>query len=210
VNVEQNFAEGGPLVHIEASATNPETSVAGQYTFYGRYDAWTAADNREPLATTFATRFLNGGAFNSGTNLLVWRDSKVAQASFACPATPGVRPAWYPLGQEGIVIFDEQENPEVPASTPVSPQPIGTTLSPFPAETQRVQVGGSAFPVPFTFGWLYLDLNTTVAAAGNNPPEDTAAAQAYVIAEYEANGHFAAGVDAVKLDSACTANHFVP
>jgi hypothetical protein len=83
-------------------------------------------------------------------------------------------------------------------------------LTPFPAETQRVQVGGAAFPVPFTFGWLYLDLNTTVVAAGNNPPMDPAAAQAYVIAEYEANGHFAAGVDAVKLDSACAPNHFVP
>ena len=212
VNVEQNFAEGGPLVHIEADATNPETSVSGQYTFYGRYNnpAWTAADNREPLATNFATRFLNGGAFSSGTNLIVWRDSKVAQASFACPATLGVRPSWYPLGQEGLVIFDEEENPEVPATTPVSPQPIGSSLAPFPAETQRVQVGGTDFPVPFTFGWLYLDLNTTVAAAGTNPPEDPAAAQAYVIAEYEANGHFAAGVDAVKLDSACTAVHTFP
>jgi hypothetical protein len=37
VNDLQNFADGNPLVHIEASATDPQTSVAGQYTFYGRY-----------------------------------------------------------------------------------------------------------------------------------------------------------------------------
>ena len=49
------------------AATNPETSVAGQYTFYGRYVSWTAADNREPLATNFAARFVNGGAFSGGT-----------------------------------------------------------------------------------------------------------------------------------------------
>ena len=57
VNTTQNFAEGSTLVHVEASATNPATSTAGRYTFYGRYDAWTAVDNRErwpppsPLAT---------------------------------------------------------------------------------------------------------------------------------------------------------------
>ena len=50
-------------------ATNPETSVAGQYTFYGRYVAWTAADHREPLATNFAARYINGGAFTGGTDL---------------------------------------------------------------------------------------------------------------------------------------------
>src|ERR1700710_578590 len=79
VNSATNRAEGETLVHIEASATNPETSVAGQYTFYGRYVNWTAGDTREPLATNFAVRFLNGGPFSGGTNLIAWRDSKVRQ-----------------------------------------------------------------------------------------------------------------------------------
>jgi len=210
VNTTENFAEGGDLVHIEADATNPATSTSGRYTFYGRYDAFTAVDNREPLATEFATRFLNGGPFSAGTSLLVWRDSKVAQGSFTCPATEGVRPPWYPLGQEGIVIFDEQEHPVTPTSVPVSPQPPSTGLIPFPAETQRTQVGGSALPVPYDFGWLYLDLNTTVAAAPGLPPIDPAAAQAYVIATFASNGHYAVGVDAIRLDSACAASHFVP
>ncbi len=210
VNSVQNFAEGGDLVHIEASATDPATSTAGRYTFYGRYDAWTAVDNREPLATTFAARFLNGGTFSGGTSLLVWRDSKVNQGPFTCPATPGLQPAWYPLGQEGIVIFDEQEHPVVPQTFPFSPQPPTGSLIPFPAETQRTQVNGTAFPVPFNFGWLYLDLNTTVPAAGNNPPVDPAAAQAWVVYTLASNGHFAVGIDAIRLDSACAANHFVP
>ena len=66
------------------------------------------------------------------------------------------------------------------------------------------------FPVPFNFGWLYLNLNTTVPAAGNNPPEDPAAAQAWVTAVMNAQGRFSVGFPAVKLDSACTALHFVP
>ncbi|HEY0511430.1 MAG TPA: hypothetical protein VGH73_05980 [Thermoanaerobaculia bacterium] len=206
----QNLASGNPLVHIEASATDPQTSTAGQYTFYGRYDGWTAVDNREPLSTNFAARYVTGGTFSGGTSLLVWRDSKVNQGPFTCPVVPGARPPWYPLGQEGIVIFDEQEQPQVPQSFPVSPQPPQQGLTPFPAEAQRTQVGGAALPVPFDFGWLYLNLNTTVPAAGNNPPEDPAAAQAWVTVEMIAQGRFSAGFDAVQLDSACTALHFTP
>jgi hypothetical protein len=219
VNTVQNFAEGGDLVHIEAAPgvgtsgtipTNPATTTVGRYTFYGRYDAWTAVDNREPLATDFAARYLNGGPFSGGTSLLCWRDSKVNQGPFTCPATPGVQPAWYPLGQEGITIFDEQEHPVTPQTFPFSPQPPTGTINPCPAETQRVQVGGASFPVPFSFGWLYMDMNTTVAAAGNNPPIDPAAAQAWIIYTLASNGHFAVGIDAIRLDSACAAVHFFP
>jgi hypothetical protein len=206
VDPANQFAQGETLVHIEASATDPETSVPGEYTFYGRYVAWTAADNREPLTTQFATRYVNGGTFSGGTDLIVWRDSKVNQGAFTC----GTLPAWYPLGQEGIVIFDEEENPNVPSVIPISPQPPGETLVPFPAEAQRTGVSGSEFPVPFDFGWLYLDLNTTVTAAGANPPEDPVAAQAWATTVMNAGGRFSVGYDAIQLDSACNANHSVP
>jgi hypothetical protein len=224
VNTTENLAEGADLVHIEADATNPATSTAGRYTFYGRYDSYTAIDNREPLATTFATRYINGGVFSGGTSLLVWRDSKQVQtggavdAGYTCPISLGVRPPWYPLGQEGIVIFNEEEQPIVPQSSPFSPQPRGQTLQPFPAETQRVQVGGAAFPInptagevgSFDFGWLYLDLNTTVTVAPGEPPVDPAAAQAYVYSTMTSNGHFGVALDGIRLDSACAAQHFVP
>src|SRR5437588_3292897 len=96
VNTTQNVAEGGTLVHVEADATDPKTSTAGRYTFYGRYDGWTAVDNREPLdncpGKVHAVRYLNGGPFSGGTSLLVWRDSKVNQGPFTCPATAGLLP----------------------------------------------------------------------------------------------------------------------
>jgi hypothetical protein len=207
-----DFLFGGDLVHVEASATNPATSTAGRYTFYGRYVGWTAVDNREPLATNFGSRYMNGGpgSYEGNSMLLVWRDSKVNQGPFTCPATAGVRPPWYPLGQEGIVIFDEQEHPVVPQTFPFSPQPPTASITPFPAETQITPINGAALPIPFPFGWIYLDLNTTVAAAGNNPPVDPAAAQAFVISVDQTNGRFAVGIEAVRLDSACAANHVIP
>ncbi len=203
-NPKANQSYGNTLVAIEASNTNPETSTPGQYTFYGRYVNWTAADNREPLATNFATRFSNlTGAAGSGTNLVAWRDSKVNQGPFKC----GTSPSWYPLGQEQVVIFDEQEHPVVPDSFPVSPVPPGSSIIPFPAETQSTVVGGSALPVPFQSGWLFLDLNTTVNPAGSVPPEDPAAAQAWVEVLMNSSGRYSVGFDAYRLDSACSASH---
>jgi hypothetical protein len=216
VNSATNRADGETLVHIEASATNPETSVTGQYTFYGRYVGWTAVDNREPLATNFGARFLNGGPFSGGTDLVVWRDSKVKQGAFKC----GTTPAWYPLGQEQIVIFDEQEHPQIPQSVPVSPQPPQAGIIPFPAEAQSTKVGGASLLVPFNFGWVFLNLNTMVVAAGSVPPEDPAAAQAWVTIGIESssargvaaglfvngNSH-GVGFGGIKIDCACTANH---
>jgi hypothetical protein len=203
------------LVHVEASSTDPETSVPGEYTFYGRLVGFTAADNREPLATTFAVRYVNTNApgFPQRTTLVTWRDPKVPQGDFPC----GNVPTWFPLAQEQIVIFDEQENPELPPTSPVSPQPPGTVLIPFPGAAQRVRVGGPDLPVGFTRGWMYLNLNTSVTVASGDPPEDPAAAQAWVsvvqedadVGAYGVRGHFSAGYGAVALDSAANASHFV-
>ncbi len=210
VNPAQNFAQGDTLVHIEASATDPETSVPGQYTFYGRYTGWTAADNREPLVSSFAARFLNGGAFTGGTSLVAWRDPKVNQAAFACPAVYGVRPTWYPLGQEGVVIFDEQEHPYIPPTPPFFPPPPLDPTIPFRTAATRAKVGGPTFAVPYSFGWLYLNMNTTVVAAGANPPEDPAAAQAWITVIHDSNGRFSVGYSAMQLDSSTVAAHFTP
>ena len=99
-----NFAQGDTLVHVEASDTlggpaNPVGSSPNPtgYTFYGRYfTPLGAGDNREPLATTWTTRYFTstpqhsiGGAgystrfttrrpFDGGTSLTVWRDSQCA------------------------------------------------------------------------------------------------------------------------------------
>ncbi len=211
VNDSGNSAQGDNLVHIEASATNPETSTPGQYTFYGRYVNWTAADNREPLATNFAFRYQNGGAFNGGTDVIVWRDSKVDQNAFKC----GTLPSWFPLGAEMITVFDEEEAAVLFDLPPFSPVPPSFDILPFPGEATRVtiideEVSNDPYfilPAPADFGWIFANLNTTVVPAGAVPPEDPGAAQAWIGTVSRAEGRFSVGYPAIKLDSACAASH---
>ena len=189
VNSAQNFAQGETMVHLEAS----NGLGAANYTYYRRYSG--GADQREGMGSTFAVRYLNGGAFTGGTDLLVWRDSKRTIAPFSCAL---IAPTPYPLGQEQIVIFDEQENPEVPETSPFSPAIPGDDLIPFPWEANRAVVGGPDFPVNPDFGWLYLNLNTNVAAS-QVPFEPIT--QNWVTAVMDADGRFSVGFDAIQLDN---------
>jgi hypothetical protein len=208
INASKSYAHGSNMVAIEADGANSATSAAGSYTFYGRYVGWSGFDHREPLATTFATQFANGGAFNAGTDLLVWRDTKLDQDPFPCPATPKSQPAWYPLGSRNPVIFNEQEQPWIWETCSGCPLP---QIQPFVAATQRITLNSAVFPMPVNFGWLYLDLNDSNAAfAGNNPPADPQAAQAWVVVTESSFAHFAVALDAFRLDSACSPSHFVP
>lgn len=205
VDPDNNFAQGDTMVHIEADGLNPETATPGEYTFYGRYVAWTAADNREPLISTFAARYLQNAAFTGGTDFLCWRDSKEIIAPFSCAAGP---PPPFRLGQESIIIFDERENPDIPQQIPISPQPEIGVVNPCPWETQRVTVGGPALPIPFSSGWIYLNLNA--GDINGNPPEDPFASQNWVEVIASAEGRFSVGFQALALDSTCNANHLDP
>jgi len=187
VDVANAFAQGETLVHLEADGA----LGAANYTFYRRYSG--GDDQREGLASTFATRYANGGAFSGGTDLVVWRDSKAIIAPFTC----GTLPSPFPLGQTQIVIFDEEENPDVPTSSPFSPGIPGQSLLPFPWETNRTAVGGADFPVPYNFGWLYLNLNATAGAAV--PFGDVT--QNWVTTLQSAAGLYSVGYDAIQLDN---------
>lgn len=199
------FGEGGALVGIQADLSDPEVTVPGEYTFYGRYVAWTAADKRQPLATTFGARYFSGAPFSSKTQLVAWRDPKVNQQPFVCGTLPG----WYPLAQEQMVVFDEFENPFVTPTPPVFPPPPGPFTLPFPAAAQRVKIGTNLLPVPFPSGWIYFNLKTAVALAGANPPEDPVAAQAWVYVIQDPKGRFNLGYPAMQLDSAANANTLI-
>jgi hypothetical protein len=223
-NSAQNFTQGETLVHIESCPT-PGTDggscrfAPGYYSFYGRYAGVAGQDQREPLSTTFASRFVNGGTFNNGTDLIVWRDSKTvptgANGPYNCAAADG--PAWFPLNQTDVVAFDEQENPQDLCFTgSTSSPPIGGAQTCFPLEAQRVSLSGGNMigsdPAPDAdMGWIYLNLNTTVSGV-TYPAANPAIAQAWVTTVMNSNGNFSVGYDAIKLDSACHPNNviFIP
>jgi len=203
VNSGQNFAQGETLVHIEACSVNDSLCVVElDHTFYGRYNGGLPADLREPLPTTLAARFINGGAFNGGTDFLVWREGNQAAAGYSCSAAGPA--AWYPLDAGQIVVFDEEENP-VQQNTCPSGDPTCAQEITIPNEAQRVDVAGDLL-APFDFGWVYLNLQHSKLTPYGDPY-----AQAWVTAVMDAEGRFSVGFDAVQLDNANTPNTtFIP
>ncbi|HEU4665000.1 MAG TPA: hypothetical protein VFS55_13310 [Dokdonella sp.] len=179
-------------VSIESSYLNdPRISTPGNYTFYGRYNGWSANDRREPLPTTWYGQ----GELDS-SSLIVWRDTKTNEQPHAC----GANPAYYPLGQEGYAVF----GPDSSYGTAGA----GTAL-PVAAQRAPASVLGS---VDGKLGEFFANLNTSVAPAGPNPPADPAAAQSYIGIVRAGIGELptASGHRAMPLDSALEAQHYVP
>jgi len=209
VDPRNDFAQGEDLVSIEAMQGG--LAFPGQFTFYGRYNYWTGADAREPLPTTFATRYLKASGPFEGTQLVVWRDSLdsyLANANGWVCGTSGAE--WYPLAQDQVVAFDEEENAvelcNERATSRISPPPPYQQQFCFPAETQLVDLqsgNGIADPInpPYDFGWLFLNLNQGVYGG-------TAyyMSQAWVTTIMQADGRFSVGMNAIQLDSACDYN----
>ena len=207
MNGNEDFAFGDNLVHVEAEDGFSAASTPTGYTFYGRYTGATGgADAREPLGTTWAVRYLDGGAFDGGTDLLVWRDSTSAStdAFYSC----GGGPAWVPLNETEVVAFDEEENAvELCYTGPggvISPPQDESDPACFPLETQRVAYGDGDLDGPYDFGWLYLNLNVGDDADDDfDPGSNGTLAQSYVAAAHSALGRFQVGLSAIALTSAC-------
>ena len=182
VDPTTNRSDGDPAVHIVADQS---AFKAGDYTFYGRYVNGSAADARRPLGTLYASRYLNGGAFDGGTTLMAWRDTKSAFASgVAC----GTMPPWAPLIQNGVVAFDEEENSISLASS--------TTRA--GAAVQELTVGSDDVPTPSPFGWMMIDLSH-----GSTGSLFGATAQGWVVTVFSAVGKYSIGQRAIRLNSAC-------
>jgi hypothetical protein len=210
VSPAENFAAGETLVHIEAC---PAPSVgngagqcpfaAGDYTFYGRYRSAAGQDRREPLATSFAVRYVNAGAFDGGTQLVVWRDTKTRPPGSFGAHSCNFPPSWFPLDEGDAVALGEEETPVNLCSPGDAGIPVGGPVACFPLATQRISLrGGNLFgddPVPFfDFGWMYLNLDHSLTAGDPYPGR----AQAWVTALMSAEGRFEVGYDAVQVDSA--------
>jgi hypothetical protein len=206
VDPGDNFAEGESAVHLEACPPAGGGSRCpfqpGQPTFYGGLLGASAADQREPLPTTFAVDSILGGAFDAGTDLLVWRDVKQRRQSAACGSLAG----GLPLEESDAVAFDEQENLQDLCYPGDVVLPVGGPTACFPLAAQRVAVEGGNLVAddlapPFDFGWLFLNLNHRLAAADPFP----GVGQAWILAVTSAEGRFSIGHRAVALDSGCAA-----
>jgi hypothetical protein len=204
------FAQGFNAVHIEA---DQQAFVPGDHTFYGRYNGASAADAREPLGTTYATRFARGGVFD-GTNLHIWREADGSSASYSCAADG---PGWWPLdlanqtGKGAVIAWNESETvcEIVPDPGPSNPLPDDEIAVFIPNEVNFCPVGESTNGFcllevcDFNFGWIYLNLQASASAYGDNITQN------HVATIMAASGLYSVGLDAVSLDSACTGDAIV-
>jgi hypothetical protein len=185
-------AAGNPMVHIRAI---PEGGAAGSivatelpYTFYDRYTPATnrILDRRQPLPSTFAARFIQGGVAAFATNYTVWREGFGIGACGASLALNGQLPI------AEIERFDEHDNVSVipPCLLSACPSPEIPTL---PATSSSSTASG-LYPLISSAdvgGWMYLNLNnggsnaysvTTRSVVGDVPTVITGAGSRSVLA----------------------------
>lgn len=178
VDARSDFAQGEAAVALPRDA---ERLGRSSYTFYGRFDGFDGADATAPLASTWTTRFLSGGPFDGGTQLVVWRDSPTGLIE---RPLCGSAPSWFPLGSASVVVFDEDENAfDMPGGL-AQLCPGGNT-------------GALAFacPVvaPVPFGAVLLDLAHPDGTPG----------QAVVTSLISAEGRYSVQQRATPLDDLC-------
>jgi hypothetical protein len=176
VNPGKNTSDSNTAVHIVA---DPDVFSAGDYTFYGRYVGFDSRDDRAPLSSLYYVRYLNGGPFSGGTDLVVWRDNRSATTG---ARSCGSNPVWAPLGEFQLVAFDEDENPtQIPHSKA------------FPLASQKVHVGTDSLAVSDSFGWMMIDLWHS----------DSTHAQGWVGVVMNAEGRFSTSHSAIRADDLC-------
>ncbi|MEA2489962.1 MAG: hypothetical protein QOH21_1754 [Acidobacteriota bacterium] len=187
-----NYALGSPLVHVRAV---PEGGNAGQTirtsfarTFYQRFTGGT--DRRQPLPSTFASRYIQGGSTGFKTNFTIWREApRLTQTG--CPTFAA-------LDYVETVRFDERENPTALTGEMIDSQPF---FSPGLQATTRISSEDRLFP-PLescdVAGWMYFNL------AVKYPFPDEFANQAWITTTMHAEGRYGVAFDATAMSNGCT------
>jgi hypothetical protein len=223
-------AGGTPMVHIRAVPEGgPAGSVPGTnlpYTFYDRYTATLVPrtiDRRQPLPSTFAARYIQGGPNAFATNYKIWREG------FGIGLCDTVRQNAMLLASE-VIRFDERENlftfefgfsnpANLGSSSFITTQvylPVtSVTNTASPTYPPLARVSGSVD----VGGWMYLNLNNgrgfgySAARPGFAPPGSTTtdgprASQNWVVIEMFGNAgggnRLTVDFDAAWLGNGCS------
>lgn len=213
-----NYAGGNPLVHIRAI---PEGGRAGAfvettlpYTFYDRYTPTDSRqiDRRQPLPSTFAARFIEGGNGRFDTHFTIWREGKT-RGDTVCAADVFPERQIRNINITGFVRFDERENAMFLKCGGFE----GCFVTSVLPDTSRRPSSSSVFP-PLTTGdiggWIFMNLNnggsTTYSAATerNFATGSTVTgprpSQNWVSVTLLAEGRYSVVSDAAVLANGCT------
>jgi hypothetical protein len=187
-----NFAGGNPLVHIKAIPEGGAATAATPlpFTFYDRYTPPGARkiDRRQPLPSSFAARFIQGGKAQFYTDFVMWREG-AAPGAASCTTANAV------MTMDSAVRFDEDENPTVNAAPNTAPASaaVPTTSAMFPPLTGYTVTG-----------WMLVNLDNKAGLRMNgNPYSTTRASQNWLIVRLSADGRYAVDYDATSLKNGC-------
>lgn len=189
VDPDDNFAFGAEAVHVVADPDRFPTGTDLQ-TFYGLYVGFSGRDGRAPLPGVWRSRYLNGGPFTGGTDLLVWHRQRLNETeAFDCTLDP----YHFPLGYTRLTAVREDGT----GFTTLSPEP--PVYFPIGRVTQRVPVEVLG-TLPGAFGVVELDLDLTEIPIGGGAARPN---QAWVVPVLQASGRFSVGLNAHPIDTRC-------
>jgi hypothetical protein len=173
VDPAESSAQGVEAVALRTY--HPGVSVSN--TFYG---LWTSgSDRRSPLPSLWSVRFLAGGAFDGGTDFIVFRNSAGGTIGTAC----GGRPSWYPLVAESLTVYDESGKRLLSLAA----------TDHFPLVTQRVSVSTLSDSFSASFGRFEIGLTTPGRSHRG----------AWVIPIMTASGRYSVDFNGQPLDNGC-------
>ncbi|MEO8276246.1 MAG: hypothetical protein ABI639_08490 [Thermoanaerobaculia bacterium] len=187
VDAAQNYAEGNEAIHIAADAARFGGSPS---TFYGTWIGRSGDDARAPLGTKYRARYLTGGGFSGGTNLVVWAEPSVPtpEAVTCGHRNEFVDPCQYLRTQ----AFSEDAVASAQVQSNVVPQ-----------VASRMSVGvGADIPVTAPFG--FVDFENRVQPFCLAEPTGDFPLQSLVIPLHSAAGRYAVGFNAFRIaDDLC-------
>jgi hypothetical protein len=216
-----NYAGGNPMVHIRAVPEGgPAGSIPGTalpYTFYDRFTPQPfvprTVDRRQPLPSTFAARYIQGGNGQFNTKYAIWREGVSGPISTSCAASAN---SAMPIAE--MVRFDEHENATtILVNGPQIPTHIDLRIA-LPAASSPATSDSSLFPQLSTSGdvggWMYLNLNnggstnySSTRAGYAGPGTSTTAvrqSQNWVTVSMYAEGRYGVEFDAPALGNGCS------
>jgi hypothetical protein len=185
VDPGEDFAQGSEAVHVVADA---ERFGDAWFTFYSGFlpIEETPHDARAPLGSGYRARYLNGGGFDGGTDLVIWAEPRFSVLE---PSECGRRAEHLALRRDCAYLnFDRVDED---GQDPWGPFGRQTT-----EVVQKFAVGGPELQVFAPFGAIDVSGSTQSCAFPFFGPT----LQTWVLPLHKASGRFSVGLAAVRTD----------
>ncbi len=187
IDPSNDSAQGLEAIPLVADSTLFEGQVGRIDTFYRAYVNYDGRDDRAPLSSNLRTRYLSGGGFDGGTELLVWTEGVGPNiAAVTCGEVP------FTIA-ESVRVRARVRDTQGAAAEPQEIYPIERIL--------RLQVGSDDLPIESNFGTV--DLESEIFCLVPIIPEPPVRLQTWMMTTMTADDRFSIGMHPTRLDDLC-------